>query len=391
MKILQVISSFPPAYSYGGPAKVVYGISKELVKNGHDVTVFTTDVFDANSRYKCKKNPILMEGIKVYYFKNVNNALAHQNFPIAPQMVHKLHKDIKTYDIVHLHEHRSFQAVISHYFAMKYNIPYILQTHGAVLEILEKKSLKRFYDILFGYHIIKDAKRLIALTSTESEQYKTLKIEENKIAIIPNAVDLLEYQQLPQKGIFRKTYHIHDNEKIVLYLGRIHKIKGIDLLVEAFADLIKVLENIKLIIVGPDGGFLSKVQKQIRKLGISDNIIFTGPLYDYNKLVAYQDADVYVLTSYFEAFPLTVLEACACGTPVVITEQCNIGDFIRNQAGFVIGCNPIMLKNQLYTLLVNDKLREQFGMQARELIKTQFTWKTIVHQFEDIYSEVQQS
>ena len=119
MKILQVISSFPPAYSYGGPLKVAFNISKELVKNGHDVTVYTTDVYDSKSRLQYETNPEIMEGVKVYRFRNISNALSRKNFSCAPSMFFFLKNNIKDFDIIHLHEFRSFQAIFVYHYAKK--------------------------------------------------------------------------------------------------------------------------------------------------------------------------------------------------------------------------------------------------------------------------------
>ena len=170
MRILQVISSFPPAYTYGGAAKVAYGVSKELVKKGYEVTVYTTDVYDAYSRFKYDINPMWMDEIEVYHFKNLSNRFARKNLAAAPMMALALSKNIENFDIVHLHEHRSFQATLVHHYAKRYGVPYIVQPHGSLPRIVEKKGLKQLYDLVWGYKILRDAKAIIALTSFEAEQ-----------------------------------------------------------------------------------------------------------------------------------------------------------------------------------------------------------------------------
>ncbi|KAF5430840.1 Glycosyltransferase Family 4 [Candidatus Methanophagaceae archaeon] len=123
MRILQVISSFPPAYTYGGPVRVAYEVSKELVKRGHEVTVYTTDVYDVHSRFKYDENPVWLDGIEVYHFKNVSNELAHRNLAAAPMMAFALNKSLKNFDVIHLHEYRSFQAILVHHYAKKIRYP----------------------------------------------------------------------------------------------------------------------------------------------------------------------------------------------------------------------------------------------------------------------------
>lgn len=384
MKILQVISSFPPAYAYGGALKVAHEISKELVKKGHEVTVYTTDVYNASSRFKYNENPMSMGGINVYYYKNISNKLAHGNFAISPMMAFALDRNIKDFDIIHLHEYRSFQAILVYHYAKKYGIPYILQAHGSVLPFFQKQGLKKIFDIIFGYNILKDASKVIALTQTEAEQYKKMGMKDNKIGIVPNGIDLSEYENLPDIGTFRNKYGIKSDEKIILYLGRVHKIKGVDMLIDAFSNLVSKMEGVTLVIAGPDNGFLSVLKAQIKDLKISDRIIFTGSLYEKDKLDAYVDADIYVLPSVYETFPMTVLEALACCKPVIVTDRCGIADIIK-KVGFVVKYDKNQLSDAIYTILQDKKLRSICGENGKKLIKKSYEWSTITEQFERMY------
>ena len=389
MKILQVISSFPPAYAYGGGPTAAYEISKELVKKGHDVTVYTTDAYSLNSRFKYTENPIWLDGIEVYHFKNISNKYAYvKNLSLAPEMAFALNKNIKKYDIVHLHEYRSFQSIFVYLFTKKYGIPYILQSHGSTVNIIEKQKLKKLYDCFSGRRILKSASMVVAVTKDEAKQYKLININETKIEIIPNGIDLLKYNNLPKKGVFRKKYSINNDEKIVLFLGRIHKIKGIDLLLKAFADLIKKLDNVTLVIVGPDGGFLSALKQLIRELNIGDKVLLTGPLYEKDKLMAYVDANVCVLPSRYEIFGITALESCACGTPVIVTSEYGISNKINNIAGYAIRFDKNKLVNSILKVLINEELRKKFGKGGKELVRNQFAWNMIISKFEKMYLNI---
>ncbi|GAJ22860.1 unnamed protein product, partial [marine sediment metagenome] len=166
-----------------------------------------------------------------------------------------------------------------------------------------------------------------------------------------------------------------DDQRIILFLGRIHKIKGLDLLAKAFADLPKPLDNIKLVIVGPDDGYLSSLKKLVTDLGINDKVLFTGPLYGQEKLKAYVDADVYVLPSFYEIFGITVLEALACGTPVIVTNRCGIADAINGQAGLVVPYDKEQLQHALLHLLGDDKMRSQFSEKGKSLVREKFNWE----------------
>lgn len=380
--------SFPPAFAYGGPARVVYDISKELVKRGHEVTVYTTDVLNKSSRYKFESNPIWLDGIEVYYYGNVSNHFAANcGITCAPEMLLAFKNNLKNFDVVHCHEYRAFEAVLLHHYAKKYKVPYILQAHGAALPMFQKQKLKNMFDFCFGFNLLNDASKLIALTKVEAEQYHTMGVNENKIEVVPNGIDLVGYNNLPEKGAFRTKYGIKSNQRIVLYLGRIHKIKGINLLVEAFSELTSRMGEIKLVIAGPDSGFLSTLKAQIDDLNIEDNVLFTGPLYDTDKLEAYVDADVYVLPSLYEAFSVTVLEACACGTPVIVTDRCGISDTIT-KVGYVVEFDKEQLQNALFEILSDEGLRRRCGDEGKNLVRKTFGWHGIVCRLENVYKNI---
>lgn len=384
MKILQVTNFFKPSWEAGGVTRVAYEISKNLVNEGHEVTVYTTDGF--RSRLNIIKNKAVdVDGINTYYFRNLFNYLSKRNITIPYHLPFIARKEIKRFDIIHIHEHRTFLAVFVSYYAKKYNVPYVVQAHGSVLPFFQKQGFKKVFDITFGNSILHDASKVIALTKNEAEQYKRMGVDENKIEIVPNGIDLSKYENLPHKGMFRKKYGIRSTEKMVFYLGRIHRIKGIDLLIDAFSELLTKTEGLKLVIAGPDDGFLSTLKEQIEDLEIGDRILFTGPLYETNKLEAYVDADVYVLPSIYETFPVTVLEACACATPVVVTNRCGIADIIDSNVGYVVEYNTNQMQDAIINILNSDERRIKFGDNGRKMVIKHFDSKYVIKQIEKIY------
>ena len=384
MKILQICPIFPPSplsYYGSGVITVVYHLSKELVRKGHEVTVYTSAALDTRRKMDNVNNPTIIDGIEVYHFPYI---MHHYTFFITLGIIPYMRKNIRNFDIIHLHDSRCFQGIISHHYANRYNIPYILHGHGSVLPTFQKRRLKKIFDLFFGYRILRDASKVIALTKTEAEQYKKMGMDEDKIEIVPNGIDRSEYDNLPERGKFRRKYSIRDDEKLILYLGRIHKIKGVNLLVKAFAELVKELDNVRLVIVGPDDGFLPTLKKQIEDLKIVDRILFTGPLYERDKLEAYVDADVYVLPSVYEIFGITVLEACACGTHVIVTDRCGIADFVE-KVGYVVEYDKEQLRDAIFKILSDAGLRIRFGEKGKRLVNAEFGWDKVVRKVEEIY------
>jgi len=374
MKILQVNNVFSPVH--GGSAEVPYHLSKELARKGHEVTVYTSD-----SKLTHEHINSIPE-VSVHAFKTW---LDSANLFVAPGIIKKAKEETAHFDIIHMHSYRTFQNIAVHHYAKKYDIPYVLQAHGSLTIFFYKRWLKRIFDVTWGRRILKDASKVFALTPIEAEQYKSMGVSEHKIEIVPNGLDLSEFDNLPERGEFRAKYGLDANQKIILYLGRIHKIKGLDLLVKVFSDLSKFLDDAKLVIAGPDDGYLPSLKKLITDLGISDKVLLTGPLYGQEKLNAYVDADIYVLSSSYEIFGITVLEACACGTPVVITDRCGIADVIDGQAGLVVPYDKDQLRDALLHMLSDDKMRLQFGEKGKLLVGEKFNWKKIAEQIENVY------
>jgi glycosyltransferase involved in cell wall biosynthesis len=396
MKILQVVPYFPPAYAFGGPVKVVYHISRELAKRGHEVVVYTTDAKNLNVRLDASSIKAIDElkdyGVRVCFLRNLTMfSVTKFKLFITPEIISHAKEEIVEFDVIHLHEYRTFQNVVIHHYAHKCDVPYLLQAHGSLPRIGAWRSLKCFYDVFFGYRLLRDAAKVIALTRFEAEQYKTMGVPEEKIAIIPNGIDLSEYAELPPKGAFRKKFNIPEDKRIILYLGRIHKIKGIDILIKAYAYL-KNKMNFKdavLAIAGPDDGYLSEARALADSLGISDQILFAEPLYGRDKLAAYIDSHLCVLPSRYETFPMTLLEVYACGKPVVASNVGSLKELILDGTGLLFDVGDFkQLAEKMAYLLSDDDKAVKFGRKARALTGEKYSIDKVVDVLGKVYSEV---
>lgn len=388
MKILQAVSYFPPAYAFGGPVNVAFHLSKALSKKGHALVVYTTNAKDTKSKLKANLNSSINE-IIVRRFRILSFPLFKNYKPfITPQLLGFARNEVKNFDIIHLHEYRTFQNVILHHYAKKYGVPYVLQAHGSLPRIIAKGKLKKVYDFLFGYRLLRDAFKVFALNEVEFKQYVRMGVPKENIEVMPNGINLSEFDNFPSKGSFKKKFKIGDDEKILLFLGRIHKIKGLNILVQAFAEIAKEFSKTKLVIVGPDDGYLSTVETLVKQLGIdADNVLITGSLFDKEKIEAYIDSFVYVLPSLYEAFPMTILEAYACSKPVIASNLASLSKIItEGKTGLLFeNGNEKELYRCLAFALKNSLKMEKMGLVCREFVEESFSLESIVNNFEDIY------
>jgi glycosyltransferase involved in cell wall biosynthesis len=306
-------------------------------------------------------------------------------------MIVKLWERLEDFDIVHVHFGRQLYDA---FFGLGGNFctPYVLQAHGALPHIGRMRRTKIVYDKLFGWRTIRNASKVIALNCVEAEQYKAIGVPEEKIAIIPNGINLSEYAELPPKGSFKRKFNIPEDRKIILYLGRIHKIKGIDVLVKAYAHL-KNEMNFKdaiLVIAGPDDGYLGEVRSLVYNLDIAGSVLFTGPLYGRDKLEAFIDSEVYVLPSKYETFPIALLEAYACGKPVIASKVGGLKDLVVDgETGLLFELGNIkQLAESIFNLLNDDNMVVKMGLKGKNFLEENFNIEKVVKKLEKVYEEV---
>jgi glycosyltransferase involved in cell wall biosynthesis len=295
-----------------------------------------------------------------------------------------LKRHINDFDIIHIHEHRHSLAIATHRYAKKNNIPYVLQAHGSVLPFFQKEGLKEIFDKIWGFDILYDANCLFALTQTEKEQYLKMGVDSSKIEIVPLGINLEEYNSLPPKGRFKSKHNIKDDEKLIVFLGRIHEIKGLDLLIKAFNKIQN--DNTKLAIIGGDYGYLDEIKSLVDEFNLKDKVIFPGVLIGENKKEALVDCDIFVMPSRYESFTTSGLEAMACSKPLILTKNNHIHDWVKDNVGLVCEFDDEDLSDCITRLLNDEKLRKEFGKRGRELIETKYDWIKVEKQIEEIYT-----
>ncbi len=207
--------------------------------------------------------------------------------------------------------------------------------------------------------------------------------------MVPNGIDWERYRTLPPRGALRTRWGLHD-EPVVLFLGRLHFKKGLDLLIPAFDALRRELPDAQLVIAGPENDdYGAKVRGWVRERGLDQAVHFVGMLTGDDVVQAYVDADVFALPSYTENFGMTVAEAMACGLPVVISDQVNIhAEVAHAGAGVVTRCDAAEVANALHTLLGDVERRRTMGQAGRRLVQQRYTWPLVVEALTREYEAV---
>ena len=221
-------------------------------------------------------------------------------------------------------------------------------------------------------------RRADAFHATSEEEYIDIRRLgfRQAVCVLPNGIDA---PPLAEK--------LDGGHRTVLYLGRIHKKKGIDLLLRAWSALEPRFPDWNLVVAGPDdGGYLAECRALAAQLGLQ-RVEFPGPLYGDQKLAAYRQASLYVLPTHSENFAMTVAEALAVGTPAVVTKGAPWSGLLEHNAGWWvdIGVEPLIAALEEAIRLPKERLREM-GRNGRNWMEKEFSWQTIALQMTEFYA-----
>ena len=369
MKIALVCPASLPATQFGGNMFLSLDIAKELSKNGHEVTIFTTDMDFANNAKTFNKKLPRKEKIQDFFINRSHVWFSIQLFFINPGIYFQMKKE--KFDVIHTIGIRSFQSFIAAIIARKKNIPLVISDQGGLTTHPELKSnstkriLSKIQQPLIKF-IINTSRKISVPNDYEKKIFEQF-CESSKIVTIRNGInlDIMNFKNFD----FKKKYNIKTN--FILFLGRFTKIKGIDLLLNAIG-LIKDMpefEKIILVIMGVDFGFQKIMYRMIDDLKISNKIlVITNPARE-DVIQAYRESKFLVLPSRWELSPLTHLEAFAFRKAVISTDVHGIPYTMKhNEHGLLIKPNAKFLGEAIIELLNNEKMCDNFGQAGFDLV-----------------------
>ena len=360
----------------------MFKICKAQEKQGHKPIVLSGD-------YKFDEN--LAKDLQKTKFIVTKSYLDKFGFSIMPSLNRILEQNKENIDLIHMHVFRTFQNYVLYKFAKRNNIPYVVDAHGAVPYYKRKNFLKKLYDKLIGKKILNSAEFLIAETQVGVDEYLAIDetIDQKKIVIISPPFDTDEFEEIPEKGHFREKYNISNDKKILMFLGRVHHIKGNDFLIEGFADLCKYRDDCVLMIVGSDDGHMDECKELAIKLNIKDKVFFTGFIGGSDKNSALVDADVVLQMSRQEQGAWAPLEGVLCGTPIIVTEDTGAGEDVKRiDAGETVKFGEVKtLSKQINSILENYDAAIDKTKKAKNFIMNKMSMNARSHEYIDIYNE----
>jgi len=361
MRVIHIISSID--LSKGGPPKSVSDLAHHQAKQGIKVTILTNK--SSNPYIKESTHPrlklIFVEGSFKKY----------------------LSKYLKTERVDLMHGHDLWQMPL-HYMAQlgrKYNIPYIITPRGTLepWPLSVKKWKKKLALYIYQRNDLEKAACIHATSQMELDNIRKLQFK-NDIALISNGIDLKEFPKYMKKEKYEK--------KTILYLSRISRKKGIEILIEAWGRLEKSLRRNWIIEIAGNGdkNYIASLQSLIIKKGLAKEIMIIGPQFGKDKLEAYKGADLFVLPTYSENFGIVVAEALANEVPVITTNGTPWAKINTSKSGWYIdvGVTPLV-KALNEAMKTTEDERNIMGINGRKLIKENYSVNSVAAKTIELY------
>ncbi len=370
--------------SSGGPSKTVTSLSSYLSKRGLDVKICSSmsNSFDYLSANLNPNNEIA--------FLNFNKSKGIKYRPlINSYLLNKLQNNFKNNQRIILHDNGiwlPFNNTIS-LFSKVSSIPLIISPHG----MLEPWSLKYNYFkkrlawYLYQKKALKTACLFHATSFKEADNLSRLNLK-LPIVVIPNGVEQPRKNKLKKKIGLENFNLIKKNEKIFLYLGRIHPKKGLMNLLKAWSSIFRNNNNFKLIIAGyPELNYLDELKKFVNKEGLNKNIIFLGPVEGEDLITLYKNSYIFVLPTFSENFGIVVAEALSYGLPVITTTGTPWEILEDENCGWYIEPNVDDLMKSLKEASNLDNDNYEIKSKNAINLSKSYNWEKISKSFLDIY------
>ena len=375
MKILMLTWEYPPRV-VGGIARVVYDLSRTLIKDGHDVTVVT---------YKDGDAPYFEDdkGVKVYrvdnYMINPNNFIdwiMQLNFSLIAK-ANEIIAEQGNFDVIHAHDW--LVAYAAKTLKNSYNIPIVATIHAT-----ESGRNSGIHDETQRY--INDTEWMLTYEASEvivnsnymkNELQRLFGLPYEKINVVPNGVNLNLFNGVERDYTFRRRFAM-DNEKIILFMGRLVYEKGVQHLISAMPKILNGYHDSKLVICGK-GGMLEELQAQVNNMEISNKVYFAGYMSGKDVQKMYKAADIAVFPSTYEPFGIVALEAMLSENPIVVSDIGGLNEIVEHRVnGMKAYCgNPNSIADSILELLYDHKLCADITKKAKNKVRNEYNWSKI--------------
>lgn len=367
MKIAILVGLFPPRW-LAGTELGTYNIAKHLAKRGHEIHVITS--LDEGLPKESVEQGFYVHRIgfpKIRFLRIVVFWLK------ALLLLKRLNSDI-------VHAQSTLMGIVGFLAKKLLEKPYIIYWRGSesYLPWLFKEPISKL--------ILRAADAALALT--EDMKTEMQKICSRDVNVIPNGIDLESFEDLPIKEAIRGRLGLNNDDNLILFVGTFRPVKGLRYLIQAMNIIKQKGTSMRLMLVGY-GKERDYLKSLIEGLNLEGYVAFAGKVLNEKVPQYMAAADILVLPSLSEGFPVTILEAMASGLPIVATRVGGLPEIIKDEKnGFLVEpANPEQIADKVLTLLADVSLRQKMSETNRNKVQ-QYSWQNTVGQLEAIYRRV---
>jgi glycosyltransferase involved in cell wall biosynthesis len=396
MRILQVVATLAPRQ--GGPSVACPELSRELVRQGHHVSIYASNVDGLGKLNVPLDRPVMDDGVEVHYFRGWSEP---SRYMFSASMWSALRDTVATFDVVHIYSIYGFSSSAAAYWCRKRGVPHLVHPHGSLDPFLRRRHRPRkwIHEKLLAERDYRKATGVLFNSAEEmrlASDWPGLKISRDgkapKRFVVPVGLDP-RWLQEPDAAAgerLRNQFPELRGRRLVVYFGRINFKKGLDILARAFAKVARDRQDVRLVLAGPDTeGYGDKVRGWLAEGGVLEKATFTGLLEGDLRFAALQQADVFALTSYTENFGQVVAEAMASRVPVLISDQVNIWPEVKqSDAGIVVRCDVEATADALRTMLADPVRGREMGANGRRWTSEHLPWSVVAAQMARAYEDI---
>jgi N-acetyl-alpha-D-glucosaminyl L-malate synthase BshA len=374
MRILMLSWEYPPRI-IGGISRVVYDLAQNLGRNGNEVHVLTcwepyTEDFEIDGNVKVHR---------VHVYNNPSSDFVEWVMQLNFAMLENAITIVQNnkFDIIHAHDW--LVAYTARVLKKSFDIPLITTIHateygrnnGIHTEMQRTISNVENWLVNESDHVIVNSSYM------KNELLSIFNVQESKISIVSNGVDLNKFDNVFADTEFRKNYAAN-NEKIVFFVGRLVNEKGVNILLEAIPKILSNYNDVKFVIAGK-GPCLNNLIDLSRELNINDRVYFTGFVSEEVLLKLYKCSEIVVFPSLYEPFGLVALEGMVAGIPVVVSDTGGLREIVNHKEDgmkFYSG-NSNSLADCILELLKDENLSEKISKCALQKVHKLYNWNNI--------------
>lgn len=379
MRVLHVCGMYLPATEWGGPTYAIANYADALRLAGVESEVFATTARGSSRMPVIPPGATEVRRINVTYFRAPHS---FRSF-IAPGLVAGLARRVREFDLVHVHLLWAFPGIVAARAAERAGVPYVVSPHGCLdpWSLEQWRWIKKAFFVAFEDRTLRRS-ALVHYTAEAERASAPDRFRALPSAVVPNVVHAAEFATLGRPEVRARS-------RDVLILGRIHLMKGFDVLVPAMREVIAAEPRARLVIAGVDeSGYQTEVERSIAAAGIGASVVFTGHLDSKARARVLEETAILVQPSHRENFGMSVAEGMASGLPVVVSDRVNICDDVAAaDAGRVVPRDASALARQIVELLREPDRRLAMGEHGRALVASRYSATRVGQALREAYEQ----